>query len=297
MPASVEAETSPKRPKNVPKQARWWKGSWYHAFEGRPTWEVAKEKCESLGGHLAIIPDEETWAIVRRITLEGDYWLGATDAESEGSWKWVDGSPVTFTAWRGGEPNNLEEKEHYLSSPWADLPVSCPDWIKGYVCQWESFEFLITYRLGTESQNPAVAKALTSFRGEIAAAVADAHESAIKAADTLYQGVLTKEIDAATKRKETELALAMDNERERLRDGVTIPDYDEAVPPALTKLRKIHRAQCEKADDDRARKVAPIVRRYDLILEKIEAKAVREGGTAQAAEVKNLRKAMGGLAG
>ena len=33
------------------------------------------------------------------------FWLGGTDVASEGSWKWQDGSAVTWTNWGGSEPN------------------------------------------------------------------------------------------------------------------------------------------------------------------------------------------------
>ena len=33
------------------------------------------------------------------------FWLGASDAASEGSWTWSDGSAVSWTSWAGSEPN------------------------------------------------------------------------------------------------------------------------------------------------------------------------------------------------
>ncbi|ETE67151.1 antigen-like protein E, partial [Ophiophagus hannah] len=39
-------------------------------------------------------------------TLKNSIWLGLTDTEKEGTWHWVDGSPLKERSWREGEPNN-----------------------------------------------------------------------------------------------------------------------------------------------------------------------------------------------
>ncbi len=61
--------------------------------------------CEELGGHFVTIDSQE----------ENDFLLaagfttmiGISDRANEGDFVWSDGSPVDFTAWAGGEPNNL----------------------------------------------------------------------------------------------------------------------------------------------------------------------------------------------
>jgi len=36
----------------------------------------------------------------------GTTWIGGNDHATEGQWVWVDGSPMTYTAWNSGEPND-----------------------------------------------------------------------------------------------------------------------------------------------------------------------------------------------
>ena len=51
-------------------------------------------------------------------------WLGGTDRELEGRWKWVTGEPWVFENWTPPEPNNDGGVEHYLAmksdSWWID---------------------------------------------------------------------------------------------------------------------------------------------------------------------------------
>ena len=35
------------------------------------------------------------------------YWLGANDRQAEGQWVWVDGTPLIFSKWAPGEPNDF----------------------------------------------------------------------------------------------------------------------------------------------------------------------------------------------
>ena len=116
-------------------------GHKYLLFNDKYTWKDAKLICEYLGGHLVTITsDDENRVVVKMIMTYGeatDYWYGATDIDSEGTWKWVTGEPMTNTYWDTNEPNNAGI-ENYLALnsnyKWNDLGGTN---IKGFVCEIE----------------------------------------------------------------------------------------------------------------------------------------------------------------
>ncbi|KAL7841386.1 hypothetical protein SRHO_G00250770 [Serrasalmus rhombeus] len=53
-------------------------------------------------------------------------WIGLTDSETEGVWKWVDGSALTTGFWANREPNgNLGDEDCVVTAKnWADYPCN-----------------------------------------------------------------------------------------------------------------------------------------------------------------------------
>ncbi|XP_078392154.1 CD209 antigen-like protein 2 [Cetorhinus maximus] len=117
-----------------------WKDHNHHCYRfstKSKEWDSAKQQCESQNSHFIIINTEQEQNFIKK-SIEnnpGDYWIGLTDRESEGNWKWVDGTPVSFTQWYQGEPNNWSGNENCAiirMNGWNDY--SCTDQFP-FICE------------------------------------------------------------------------------------------------------------------------------------------------------------------
>jgi len=107
-------------------------------------WQDAESACKGLNpsAHLASINSNEENSFLHAMFMEmggnkhNDYWVGGNDRNSEGNFRWSDGSLVLFQKWRGGEPNGgtgencIEVKKE--DSGWNDK--GC-DNSRSYICE------------------------------------------------------------------------------------------------------------------------------------------------------------------
>ena len=54
--------------------------------------------------------DDVSIQIIYLYTGAGGYWLGLNDIVTQMTFKWTDGSPVSYTHWHVGEPNNYANR-------------------------------------------------------------------------------------------------------------------------------------------------------------------------------------------
>ena len=129
-------------------------GHRYMIFDNNKTYHEAEAYCESLGGHLATIHNQEENDYLYRYMVSQGYasaYFGFSDEENEGEWKWVNGEPVFYTNWADGEPNGGRDTENYAQFYWEypngkwndgsfgllDVPDSGGS---AYICEWDNVE-------------------------------------------------------------------------------------------------------------------------------------------------------------
>ncbi len=111
--------------------------TWFQARDG-----AASRMLFGLHGYLVTITSAGEQSFVQT-KLIGYGWMGASDAEAEGTWRWVTGPEnaqgLTYTNWHGGEPNNYggnEDYAHfYADGSWNDFNEN-NDATAGYVVEY-----------------------------------------------------------------------------------------------------------------------------------------------------------------
>ncbi len=91
--------------------------------------QAAETFAQSLGGHVVSIQSTtENTCLQSELSSNGFggvIWIGYTDNVNEGTHYWLDGSPIGYTNWSSGEPNNSGGSEDcvqmYPDGMWNDL--------------------------------------------------------------------------------------------------------------------------------------------------------------------------------
>lgn len=119
-------------------------GHTYMRFDQNLPWNEAKQFCEALTGedggsyHLVTVTSAREMSIIKALLADapyGSYFLGATDEEFEGSWKWITGEAFDWDNWYDGQPDNYTgndpEGENYLETG-SNYNYQFNDLPKGY---------------------------------------------------------------------------------------------------------------------------------------------------------------------
>ena len=129
-------------------------GHWYARINLPMPFADAEAVCRALGGLPACVNTaEENAFLFEQFASDRLCWLGGSDREHEGEWKWASGEPFSYTNWTSGEPNNSEGAEHCMQfglkadtglrsfgSEWNDCSGD-GTWLRRFlthpVCEWD----------------------------------------------------------------------------------------------------------------------------------------------------------------
>ncbi|XP_070249020.1 C-type lectin domain family 10 member A-like isoform X2 [Myotis yumanensis] len=83
-----------------------YEGSCYWFSRSGLTWPQAEKSCQLQNAHLVVINSREEQRFIAQHSSPFHTWIGLT--ESNGSWKWVDGTDYgnSYKNWGVGQPNN-----------------------------------------------------------------------------------------------------------------------------------------------------------------------------------------------
>ncbi|MFT3696090.1 MAG: C-type lectin domain-containing protein [Kofleriaceae bacterium] len=81
-------------------------GNCFQFFTAKKIFADAKTACDAAGAHLAKLENKAQNDIVAALSVGVDSFIGATDAVTEGTFLWEDGTPLTYKNFHTGEPNN-----------------------------------------------------------------------------------------------------------------------------------------------------------------------------------------------
>uniref|UniRef100_I3NER0 CD209 antigen-like protein E n=1 Tax=Ictidomys tridecemlineatus TaxID=43179 RepID=I3NER0_ICTTR len=88
-------------------------GNCYFFSRTLGTWENSVSSCQDMGAHLVIINNGAEQRFLRYWDIRKSQrtWIGLSDHNNEGSWHWVDNTPLQLSYWKEGEPNNAGNED------------------------------------------------------------------------------------------------------------------------------------------------------------------------------------------
>ncbi|XP_012991356.2 C-type lectin domain family 4 member M-like isoform X1 [Esox lucius] len=112
--------------------------SCYYISSVKNTWNAGRQDCLNRRADLVIINSREEQAFIKALGHRS--WIGLTDRDVDGTWRWVDGTPMTTSYWINGEPNGGKKEncgENKISNDdpvmaWNDQPCDHENY---FICE------------------------------------------------------------------------------------------------------------------------------------------------------------------
>ncbi|KAI2588377.1 C-type lectin domain family 4 member M [Homo sapiens] len=113
--------------RHCPKDWTFFQGNCYFMSNSQRNWHDSVTACQEVRAQLVVIKTAEEQNFLQLQTSRSNRfsWMGLSDLNQEGTWQWVDGSPLSPSFqryWNSGEPNNSgnEDCAEFSGSGWND---------------------------------------------------------------------------------------------------------------------------------------------------------------------------------
>nr|XP_055064554.1 CD209 antigen-like protein C [Misgurnus anguillicaudatus] len=113
----------------------YYQSSFYYNSSEEKNWTESRSYCKEKEADLIIINNKEEHDFVHKVSGTESTWIGLTDIDVEGRWKWVDNSTLNYSFWVSGEPNDKTGTENCVESypsGWNDLSCNKP---RNWICE------------------------------------------------------------------------------------------------------------------------------------------------------------------
>ncbi|GAB1292949.1 CD209 antigen-like protein E [Apodemus speciosus] len=117
-------------------------GNCYFFSITKRNWSDSLIACKEVGAQLIIIESDEEQAFLQKMyMIKGHLWIGLSDIKQEGSWQWVDGSPLSPSFknkyWTSWETEDVSENDcvELTDDGWNDTNCSLK---KFWICKKSS---------------------------------------------------------------------------------------------------------------------------------------------------------------
>uniref|UniRef100_A0A2C9LEW5 C-type lectin domain-containing protein n=1 Tax=Biomphalaria glabrata TaxID=6526 RepID=A0A2C9LEW5_BIOGL len=142
------------------------------AVQSSRRYEEANQYCAKThpGGHLVYILDEETDTFIKNNFVTDSYWyyIGLSDKEKNGVYKWINGKNVSYIGWYS-KRHTPERDRDYVVASW-DGWIEVFDTTRKFICQSvaaRSLSFSLNQQDFVNSTREIVALTTNTFRCEV----------------------------------------------------------------------------------------------------------------------------------
>ena len=91
-----------------------YRGHKYFCSRFQKRWPEARKMAEDIGGYLAVIEDEEENRFIASKLMGTPAYIGLSDEEKEGDFRWVNGADLKYTHWGENQPDDKNRAQDYV---------------------------------------------------------------------------------------------------------------------------------------------------------------------------------------